>query len=200
MKTATHLYVSRKNVLTWLMALCMLASAVARIAFSGVKGSGDTLYVWSQIILPIAATALFALIALLDGQERLYRTAIPVWMTAIFSGIWISHNVESRMMVWLFWIALIFFAFLYTDIISGRRRRSVFLLVPIVLAPAVFILYFCREGLRTGNYAALLPFLGDLLMLLGVLILVFAIRLHPYGEYLRNRLISKLQRLLRYSP
>ena len=64
MKMRTHLYVSRKNVLTWLMALCMVASAVARIVFPGLKGSGDTLVVWSQILLPITATTLYALIAL----------------------------------------------------------------------------------------------------------------------------------------
>ena len=183
MEKRIHLYVSRKNVLTWLMALCMVASAVARIAFPGLKGSGDPLYVWSQIVLPITATTLYALIALLDGQERLYRTAIPVWMIAIFSGMWISQNVEGRMMVWLFWIALVFFAFLYTDIISGNRKHAVVFLLPIVLAPAVFILYFCREGLLAGNYAALLPFSADLLMLLGVVILVFAIRVHSDDKY-----------------
>ena len=183
MRNSIHLYVSRKNPLTWLMALCMLVSAVARIAFSGVKGSGDTLYVWSQIILPIAATALYTLIALLDGQENFYKTAIPVWMIALFSGVWISANVESRMMVWLFWIALIFFASLYTDITSGHRKHAILLLLPIFAAPAVFILYFCREGLRAGDYAALLPFAGDLLMLLGGCILSFAIRVHPAGEF-----------------
>ena len=66
MKKRIHLYVSRKNVLTWLMALCMVASAVARIAFSGLKGSGESVNVWSQILLPITATMLYALIAFLD--------------------------------------------------------------------------------------------------------------------------------------
>ena len=183
MEKRIHLYVSRKNVLTWLMALCMVASAVARIAFPGVKGAGDPLYVWSQIVLPIAATALYALIALLDGQERLYRTAVPVWMIALFSGIWISKNVEGRMMIWLFWIALVFFAFLYTDIISGNRKHAIVFLLPVVLAPAAFILYFCREGLLAGNLSALLPFLGDLLMLLGVVLLVLGIRVHADGRY-----------------
>ena len=183
MKTSTHLYVSPKNVLTWLMALCMVASAVARIAFPGLKGSGETLSVWSQILLPIAATTLYALIALFSGNEFLYKTAIPVWMMAIYSGLWISANVHSRMMVWLFWIALIFFATMYTDITAGHRPRSIFLLLPLAAAPLGFILYFCREALLAGNYAALLPFLGDILMLLGVMLLVFAIRVHPYGEY-----------------
>ena len=183
MKTRTHLYVSRKNVLTWLMALCMVASAVARIAFPGLKGSGDTLPVWSQILLPIAATTLFACIALFSGDEFFYKTAISVWMMVIYSGLWISENVEGRMMVWLFWIALIFFATLYTDITSGHRPKGTFLLLPAVAAPLVFILYFCKQDLLTGNYTALLPFLADILMLVGVLALVFAIRVHPYGEY-----------------
>ena len=33
MEKKIHFYVSRKNVLTWLMALCMVCSVVARIAF-----------------------------------------------------------------------------------------------------------------------------------------------------------------------
>ena len=183
MEKRTHLYVSRKNVLTWLMALCMVASAVARIVIPGVKGSGDSLYVWSQIILPIAATALYALIALVNGDELFYKTAIPVWMMVIYSGIWISDNVDGRMMVWLFWIALVFFGWLYTDITAGKKPKAISLLVPVVLAPMVFILYFCREALRSGDWNALLPFADDLLMLLGVLVLMFAIRVHSDGKY-----------------
>ena len=183
MKNRTHLYVSRKNALTWLMALCMAASAVARIAFPGLKGSGDPAYVWSQIVLPIAATTLYALIALLNGDELFYKTAIPVWMMAIYSGLWISDNVEGRMMIWLFWIALIFFATMYTDITAGHRAHALLLLLPLAVSPVAFILYFCREGLRAGDFTALLPFTADLLMLLGVMILCFAIRIHPAGEY-----------------
>ena len=83
MERRIHFYVSRKNVLTWLMALCMVCSVVARIVFPGVKGSGDSLYVWSQIVLPIAASVLYMLITLLNGKEQFYKTAIPVWMMAI---------------------------------------------------------------------------------------------------------------------
>ena len=183
MKTTTHLYVSRKNVLTWLMALCMVASAVARIAFPGLKGSGDSLFVWSQIVLPIAATSLYALIALFGGEEYFHKTAIPVWLMVIYSGLWISANVEGRMMVWLFWIALAFFATLYTDITAGHRPKGIFLLLPVVASPLGFILYFCKQGLLAGNFQTLLPFSGDILMLLSVLILIFAIRIHPVGEY-----------------
>jgi len=183
MKNRIHLYVSGKNALTWLMALCMLASAVARIVFPGLKGSGDTLQVWSQIVLPITATTLYALIALLDGQENFHKTAIPVWMMVAYSSLWISGHVESRMMVWLFWIALIFFGCLYTDITAGKKPKGVWLLLPIAAAPVAFILYFCKDGLLAGTLSSLLPFSADLLMLLGVMVLVLAVRIHPAGEY-----------------
>ena len=183
MSTRIHFYVSRKNVLTWLMAACMVVSALARILLPGVKGSGNNLTLWSQIILPIVATLLYAAIALFNGEEFFHVTAIPVWMMVLYSGIWISANVSGRMMVWLFWIALAFFATLYTDITSGHRKNGVFLLVPIVLSPVAFILYFCRAGLLAGDPSALVPFLADLIMLLGVLILVFAIRIHTDGKY-----------------
>lgn len=183
MNTRVHFYVSRKNVLTWLMAACMVVSALARILIPGVKGTGDNLSVWSQIVLPIAATLLYAAIALFNGEEFFYTTAIPVWMMVLYSGIWISANVSGKMMVWLFWIALFFFALLYTDITSGHRSKAVFFLIPIVLSPVCFILYFCRLGLMNGNPRALLPFAADLLMLFGVFLLIFAIRVHPAGEY-----------------
>ena len=181
MKHTNHLYVSRKHPLTWVMVLCMVASAVARIAFPGLKGSGDALYVWSQIVLPIAATSLYALITVLSGEEQFFKTAIPVWLIVIYSGLWISANVQGRMMVWLFWIALIFFGYLYTDIVSGRH--GVLMLLPLAAAPLAFILYFYRAGLLGGDWNALKESFADVIMLLGVIILVFAIRIHPQNEY-----------------
>lgn len=183
MEKRIHLYVSRKSVLTWLMALCMVSSAVARIALPGLKGSGDPFYVWSQIVLPIAATLLYGVIAFFHGEELFYKTAIPVWMMAIYSGLWICANVEGKMMVWLFWIALVFFATLYTDITAGRRRHAVMFLLPVVATPLCFILYFYRKGLLDGDLDALLPCLPDILLLVGCLLQVCAIRVHADGKY-----------------
>ncbi len=176
-----HLYVSRKNALTWLMALCMVCSAVARIWIFGVKGSDDSMNVWSQIVLPVAAALLYALIALLDGKELFYKTAIPVWMAAFYAGFWISAHEKSRMMIWLCWIALIFFAYLYTNITSGHH--TIWFLIPLAMAPAGFTLYYFRAPLMEANWLEVLPALPDFLMLLGVIVLGFAIRVHPAGEY-----------------
>ena len=180
MENRISLYVSRKNPLTWLMALCLVGSAVARIViYSGMEGVG----VWSQIVLPIAAALLYVLITLVNGKELFYKTAIPVWMAAIYSGLWISDHISGRMMVWLFWIALIFFATLYTDITAGHRKYGILLLIPVVITPIVFILYFYWEALYSRNLPALIPAVPDLLMLFGVLVQVFALRIHADGAY-----------------
>ena len=95
MEKKTRFYVSNRNVLTWLMALCMIGSAVARIyLFSGSEGTGA----WSQIFLPIAAAMLFAAITLISGDELLYKTAIPVWMVTVYAGIWVNGNMHGRTM------------------------------------------------------------------------------------------------------
>ena len=183
MKNRIHLYVSRKNALTWLMALCMVCSAVARIALSGLKGSGDAHFVWSQIVLPIAAALLYALIALLSGKEQFYKTAIPVWLMAWYAGITFSAGVSSRLMAFLFWVAVIFFAFLYTDITAGRRKHAVLLLFPILCCPLLFLMYCYRAFLLQHDYYAGGKCLPDFLMVLGMLILLFGIRVHPVDEY-----------------
>jgi len=157
------------------MALCMVGSAVARIIlFSGAEGVGA----WSQIVLPIAASLLYLLIALGSGQELFFKTAIPVWMVAIYSGIWIDYNVESGMISWLFWIALIFFAYLYSRIANGKMGAPIMLL-PVISAPLATLIYYQRTALAAGD----LTVLPDILMLCGALILTFSIRIHPQNEY-----------------
>ena len=179
MENRVHLFVSRKNVLTWLMTLCMIGSAVARLVVFGGKGTEA----WSQIFLPVAAALLYVFIVFTRGDEMFYKTAIPAWMMAIYSGFWVSGNVESLAIVWLFWIAAAFFALLYTEIISGRWARALWLHLPVVAAPLGAIIYYNRTAFQTMDMAAIIPLLPDMLMLLGALLMVFAIRIHPAGEY-----------------
>ncbi len=183
MEKRTHLYVSRKNVLTWLMALCMVCSAVARIVILGGKGTESSLDVWSQIVLPVAASVLYVLIVLLGGKELFYKTAIPVWMVSIYSAIWLQANIEDPIMLALYWIALLFFAAAYTELTSGRRYHAIIWLLPLVAAPIGFICLHYRTQILARDWAALIPAVPDLLMLLGALILTFAIRMYPTGEY-----------------
>lgn len=177
-----HFYVSRKNALTWLMALCLVCSAVARIVIFGVKGSGDSLYVWSQIVLPIAATLLYVFIVLISGTELFYKTAIPIWMIAAYWAFSITGFGFSRMVVILYWIALVFFAVLYTQITSGKASQA-WLLFVLFAFPLGALLYLRRNALLAQDWAAAMIILPDILLLFGLMLLVFAIRFHPIGEY-----------------
>ncbi len=193
MEKRTHFYVSRKNALAWLMALCLVSSAVARIVIAGMKGAGDAQYVWSQIILPVVAALLYVYIVLKNGTERFYKTAIPIWMIAVYFGFSVVGYRFAKMekLVYvLYWIALLFFAVIYTEITAGRGRL-LWLLVPLFACPLLALLYLNRQALlylrqmhllqqHALELAALLP---DILMLLGLMLCVFAIRFHPVGEY-----------------
>ena len=185
MEKRVHFYVSRKNVLTWLMTLCLVCSAVARIAVSGVKGTGTPLYVWSQIILPIAAAALYVFIVLAEGKELFFKTAISVWMMVIYFAFVITNNYDlGPMNTALYWVALAFLAIMYTQISSGQGHLA-WALPLLTIAPLPFIAYFHREDLIARNWAALVKsdVLPNTLMLLGMTVQIFALRIHPVGEY-----------------
>ena len=178
MEKRTNYYLSRRNLLTWLMAICMVCSAVARILFVDMKGV-DT---WSQIVLPIAAALLYALIALLNGKEHFYKTAIPVWMICIYYGIMLwNHNFHShdKLIGVLFIIVMLFVAVVYTQISSGKRGYTWFLLVT-NLIPFAAQVYINLAHIRSGEYLFLL---ADALVAFGLFITVFAIQVHTDGEY-----------------
>ena len=183
MERRRSFYVSNKNVLTWLMALCLVGSAVARIVIACMKGTGDSLQVWSQIVLPVAATLLFVLITLINGKEQFYKTALPVWLIVIYSGIWISSNVDNLIFSCLFWICLIFLGVIYAEVTNGRWARAVWLLLPVTLLPLAMILYYHKDAVMARNWTVLMPLMPDLIMLAGASLLVFVIRPHSDGKY-----------------
>ena len=184
MEKRQHLYVSRKNVLTWLMALCLGASAVVRILVFGVKGTDGSVNIWTQIILPVAAAGLYVFIALVRGKETFYQTAIPIWMMAIYGGLWASRSFTDTLHIWFFWAILILLAVFYTHLTSGRQQRVGFGLVLILALPLSFSLYHNRQNL--ADFEKLLPALPDMLMLLGIELQILALKTYPAGEYHRT--------------
>ena len=177
MEKRVHFFVSRKNVLTWLMALCLVGSAVTRIVFACLKGSGDIANVWSQIVLPVVATLLYVLIVLLKGKEHFYKTAIPVWMMAIYYAI-VPHTFigNNLLMLGFYCMVLLLCSVIYTIITAGKVHRPWFLLV-IFSAGLAVTLYTTRGEL--SNLTAL----ADVLLFSGLILLTFAIRVHSQNEY-----------------
>ena len=177
MERKTRFYVSRKNALTWLMALCLVGSAVARIVFPGLKGSGDTLQVWSQIVLPVAATLLFVLIALLSGKEMFYKTAIPVFMMGIYYAIQPHAIIGSNpFILGMFYTCILFYCILYTVITSGRIRFP-------WLLTLLFLMPIAAVGYAHRIHDTLLIALPDYLLFVGCFLLTFAIRVSSDGKY-----------------
>jgi len=182
MEKKTHFYVSRKSVMTWLMALCMVCSAVARIVIACMKGTGDSQEVWSQIILPVAASLLYVLIALLNGKEHFYKTAIPVWMYAIYFCFVFSGFGFDKLVMALYIIALLFMAIIYTQITCGKVKVTL-VLIPLLAFPTAALLYLNRAALLAGRYEELMHLLPDVLMTVGFFSMVFALQVHPASEY-----------------
>ena len=178
MERKPHFYVSPKNLLTWLMALCMVCSVVTRILDVGGKGPD----LWSQIVLPVAACLLYVIIAVLFGKENFYKTAIPVWMICIyyftvFADFQFAYY--RTLMLMLFAIVLLFIAVLYTQITAGKEKLTL-VLIPLHLVPLASLSYLHRQELMNGQYLPLLP---DALMTLALVVIVFAIQVHPMDEY-----------------
>ena len=186
MEKRIHLYVSRKNVLTWLMALCLVGSAVARIVFPGLKGSGDTLQVWSQIVLPVAATLLYVLIALLSGKEMFYKTAIPVWMLGVYFAVRPNPLIGGNPFAqWMFYTCIASFCILYTVLSCGRIRYA-WLLTLLPLAPLATIIYAHRYIFFHFSSTTLITYpaiRGDYLLFIGLFLLGLGLRVSADGKY-----------------
>ncbi|MGM9668598.1 MAG: 2-oxo acid dehydrogenase subunit E2 [Faecousia sp.] len=179
MDKRTHYYVSPKNGLTWIMAICLVCSVVARIVAVCVKGADGSAFVWGQVVLPTAATLLYILIALLMGKEQYYKTAIPVWLLCLYFGFAVQNYQFGRMVEGLFWVALLFLAVSYTAITSGSFPWII-LLVPLFASPLCAVGYLHREELLAGDVLGALP---DGLLCTGLLIGALAVRYYPAGQY-----------------
>ena len=175
------------------MVLCMVGSAVARILLVGKEGIDW----WCQIFLPVAAALLYALSTIISGKERFYKTAIPVWLIAlyffcVFDSV--KFTAYDPMVTVLYAIVMVFYGFLYTQITS--EKASFTWVLPIVfLIPIGALCYLHRADILGGRYSSLFmgqvsnenlnyqAALADCLMTLGLICNCLAIRRHPLGEY-----------------
>ena len=182
-------------MLTWLMALCLVGSAVTRIAIPCVKGTWDQLEVWSQIVLPVAATMLFVLITLINGKEMFYKTALPVFLMGIFYAIQ-PHVIlgDNGFVLGMFYTCIFFYCIFYTILISGRVRFP-WLLTILFLLPMAATVYGHNQYRYAMGIAQLfdfsthvgreilLAFLPEYLLFFGCFLVTFAIRVHSDGKY-----------------
>ena len=171
-------YVSRKNALTWIAALLLVGSIIARIAFFCEKGA-DCLTVWLRIVLPVLAVILFCLRMLLDGQEHFFKTSFPVALMAIYFGVCVMRS-SMRFRYALMYCVLLFAAWLlYRLVVGGRHPRLGPVLWLVLAGFATFLVYDVRHAVRAGDVLSLY----DALMVVGVLFALFCMREHNDGRY-----------------
>ena len=173
MKKRNHVYIERKHPAAWLTAALLLASAVVRICvFAGIDGVG----VWRQIVWPVVAAVLFALIVLLAGKEMLYKTALPVWLMGICAAWQVIVMAEGQALLGVaVCLCALLFCAAYTRIISGRLHRY-WLLVLVLLSLAA-------AGVVQYRVQAFFPVLPAYLLILALMVLTFAVKVHEDGRY-----------------
>ena len=171
MERRIHLYVSRKNPLVWLMALCMLGSVAARVI--GFAGGN----VWWNAVAPIAATVVFAVTALCFGQQMYYKTAVGIWLMGLCYGVQVYGTLQGHPLLFtMACICILFACVVYTVITSGRIHYP-WLLLPLYL---LVLGVFAYGHHATGDLWQTLP---DYLFVLGLLALMCAQKVHTDGKY-----------------
>ena len=163
MKNRVSYYVSRRNPLVWLAALCMLASAVLRIwnaAGAGLRAAE----VWLLVVLPVLCCLHYIIILLLRGDEWFFRTAIPAVALAIYYGLKVTMHPLGVHLTFVFWIAYLAIAAFYAVTVSGKIRAT-FPAAVLLAASACVLCYVNRQSLRSGQ--GLLAVLPDVLFLMG---------------------------------
>ena len=181
MEKSKSYYVSRKNVLTWLSVLLILCSAVVRLMLHCEKGTAFSTSVAFQIWLPVFAGILFVWNVLINGKERIYRTAIPVALFCIGEAFRIGSG-----MIWyrlLLWIVLAVIVITYNQMISGRISGTADRPMVILMLLAIVVV---RLGLAHVRGGGILPHLRAdvpvLSAIAGLICLLLSLHLHNDGK------------------
>ena len=175
-------YVSRKNAMTWISAVLMLCSAVARIVLFCGKGAVPSTVMWFQILLPVAASILFILLILIAGERHFYRTAIPIWIFAICFGQLAISLMAYKRYVFLLWVLYFSLATFYTRVTAGKVKHFWLLWFVSAGLMAFFIIEKRNLFMLADSLWDWSLILQNVLMAASILAISLAIQVHPDGS------------------
>ena len=118
MKKKCVYWLPKLGVLAALSMIFMAASAVLRIVWAAGEALSSAVF-WLQVVLPLAANVSFIVILLRDSRDRLYRSAIPVWLGCVFFAVK-ALGFPSRLHTVLCLCLYALVAALYTATVTGR--------------------------------------------------------------------------------
>lgn len=180
MKQRTVYWLPSIRGMVILSALLMAASGLIRIAWAvGEEAMPPSIFLF-QVLLPLWANLCFVWILFLDGRERLYRSAIPVWLGCVFFAVKAFYFVSMlHTVLCLLLYALV--AVLYTATVTGFIPTQA-LLWPLFGLPMLYHI-FVEDRQKAGwTLHEWLPELSVLCCMAALLCLSLAMRRRPVEE------------------
>lgn len=171
--------------MTWLMVLCMFASAVVRIVFAVMRGVGETGNVGTLVVLPAVACVYFGLICLISGRERYYQTAIPVYLMAIYFCIY-TRDLVPGIGSWVSYLVFFMYftlATVYALAVDGRIVHFWVMLLVYLVPLAFRTADNWRELSTTFILHSAFNLLPDVLFYAGLICGLFATGIQNDGKY-----------------
>lgn len=182
MKEKVSYFVSRKNIFTWLAVLAFFASAVVRIVYAVMQHV--TPHVW-LVTLPVLSALLFIAIVLINGEELLYRTAVPFNMGVLYFIIRAGMTNYTLRIKLLYMFCYAVIGIFYAEILSGKFGRR-------ILMGTVLLGALCLEAAGFLNrYPTLIEALEhpvinelpDFLLILAAFFIICAMGIHLDGKF-----------------
>ena len=180
MKQRTVYWLPSIRGMVLLSALLMTCSGLIRAAWAMGEPELSVSIFLFQVLLPLWANLCFVWILFLDGRERLYRSAIPVWLGCVFFAVKAFYFVSIlHTVLCLLLYALV--AVLYTATVVGIIRTQVFLW-PLFGLPMLYHI-FVEDRQKAGwTLHQWLPELSVLCCMAALLCLSLAMRRRPVEE------------------
>ena len=206
MKERTVYWLPKIGALVVLSALFMLASAVVRIVWACGEAGMDRGVFLIHVALPLLANVMFIVILFRDGSDRLYRTAIPVWLGCIFFAVKaLSFPSMLHTVLCLCLYALV--AVLYTATVTGRVPTQK-LLWPLFALPLLYHI-FVEDMQKEWTLHTFLPELSVLCCMAALLCISLAMKkkfvepgtyVKRFGDRNDGRRLRKLSPIFAVSP
>ena len=182
MKKRIVYWVPKLNIVVILSMVFMLASAVLRLVWLCGDDVSGWLF-WSQGALPLLANLTFLTIVLRDSRDRLFRTAIPVWLGCIFfalKALTFPSLLHTVLCLCLYTLVLV----LYTATVTGKipTQRP---LIPLFALPLLYHIFVEDMG-RAWTLWPLLQELSVLCCMAALLCISIAMKKKDVaeGEYI----------------
>lgn len=180
MKKHTVYWLPRIGGLAVLSAVFMAASGVLRIAWACGEAALSRGFFWWQIVLPLLANITFIIILFRDGRDRLYRSAIPVWLGCVFfavKALTFPSLIHTVLCLCLY--ALV--AALYTATVTGRvpTQKLLWLLFGLPMLYHIFVEDTQKIGWPVHDW---LPELSVLCCMAALLFVSLSMKKRPVEE------------------